>query len=484
MNDTGNLTMSARKSDMSRETARKYWNARKEPKLLQQPHTWRTRPDPLAEIWPQVEKLLEKDQKLQAKALFEHFLSQGKNNLGEKHLRTFQRRVATWKRKHGKGKEIFFPQEAEPGQILQLDWTHMEQLQVTINGEELKHMMCHATLPYSNWEWAIRCYSESSLSLREGLQKALWRLGKVPHCIQIDNSSSATHRIRQAKSERGFNQSFVDLIEHLGVKARTINIRRPNENGDIESQNGHFKNRIDQALRLRGSRDFESLEAYDAFVEKLLEKANLPRQKALEEELSHMGELPPCPATEYEEQIVHVSRNSTIRAKKIVYSVPSRLIGHKVRVHIYETKVIIFEEREKIAEFDRKPGSGGRINWRHVISSLVRKPGAFQRYKYREQMFPGVIWRKVYEHLCTCKKDISQADREYLRLLKLAFDEGLEKIEEALQKVLADKEGQISMEIIRKKIGCSPVALPILEEPKVDLSEYDQLLEEEVRNVS
>jgi len=476
--------MSARKSNMSRETARKYWNARKDPKLLQKSHTWRTRPDPLTEIWPQVEKLLENDPKLQAKALFEHFLAKGEDNVEERHLRTFQRRVAVWKRKHGKGKDIFFPQEPVPGQLLQLDWTHMNSLQVTINGEGLRHLLCHSTLTYSNWEWAVRCYSESSLSLREGLQSALWQLGKVPHFVQIDNSSSATHQIKRTKSKRGFNQNFVNLIEHLGVKARTTNISCPNENGDIESQNGHLKNRIDQALRLRGSRDFESLEAYDAFVEKVLEKANLPRQKALEEELTHMHELPPCQAPEYEEQIVHVSRNSTIRAKKVAYSVPSRLIGHKVRVHVYETKVIIFEEREKVAEFDRKPGVGGVINWQHVISSLVRKPGAFQGYKYREQLFPGVLWRKTYERLCECKKDASKADREYLRLLKLALDEGQEKTEEALQEVLADKEAKISLETIREKIGCAPIDLPILEEPKVDLKEYDKLLEEEVRHVS
>lgn len=157
-------------------------------------------------------------------------------------LRTFQRRVLSWRLQHGQDKEVFFEQEHFPGRVMQLDWTNAKALRVTIQGRLLEHLLCHSVLPYSNWEWATRCQSESLLSLRHGLQESLHRLGAAPARLQIDNSSAATHRV--GSGGREFNPDFPSVVQHYGMKPQTIGIDGPDHNGDVESQNGHLKRRL------------------------------------------------------------------------------------------------------------------------------------------------------------------------------------------------------------------------------------------------
>ena len=220
---TENVTASAMKADISRPTARKYLEAQQPPDRLQVKHTWRTRPDPLASIWPQAEAMLRQAPELEAKTLLEYFVGREPWNLSERHLRTFQRRVAQWRLQNGPDKEVFFAQDRVAGKAMQLDWTHALELGITIGGQGYDHLLCHVVLPYSNWEWATRCHSESLLSLRQGLQAGLQRLGKVPAELQIDNSSSATHQIGTGQ-ERVFNLEFVSICEHYGLTPRTIGI--------------------------------------------------------------------------------------------------------------------------------------------------------------------------------------------------------------------------------------------------------------------
>jgi transposase len=206
-------------------------------------------------------------------------------------LRTFQRRVQAWRLQHGQDKEVFFAQEHFPGRVMQLDWTNANELGVTIAGRDLEHLLCHSVLTYSNWEWASRCQSESLLSLRQGLQASLQQLGAVPERLQIDNSSAATHRV--GSGGREFNPDFLSLVQHYGLKPQTIGIDCPDQNGDVESQNGHLKRRLKQHLLLRGYRDFATVEAYDDFVVTVLHKANDTRRTRLAEELKVLRPLPP-----------------------------------------------------------------------------------------------------------------------------------------------------------------------------------------------
>lgn len=283
---TQNMSLSALKADVDRKTARKYIDHHETPQELQEPHDWRTRADPLVAVWPQAASLLAEVPELEAKTLFEYFLTQAGSGLEACHLRTFQRRVQHWRGTHGPEQDVMFDQRRQPGELMEMDWTHPGELEVTVQGQPLEHLLCHGVLAYSNWQWASRCQSESFLSLVAGLQACLGKLGKVPRHLATDNSSAATHEIESGK--RSFNPEYLDLCEHYDVLPLTINVGCPNEQGDLESANRHLKRRMEQHLLLRGSRDFTSAAAYDGFVGGIMEAANGRRQRHVEEELAVM----------------------------------------------------------------------------------------------------------------------------------------------------------------------------------------------------
>ncbi len=399
-NKNSNISMSALKSGMHRKTAAKYLKYKdphNPPKVI---HDWRTRKDKFAEIWPEVETMLKNASELQGKTLFEHFQEKYPDQFSNGQLRTFQRRVRQWRCTYGPDKSVCFEQVTKPGEVIQTDWTHMDELGITIAGEAYPHLLCHSVLIHSNFEWATRCTSESLLSVRNGVQAALLQIGKVPKIWQIDNSSAATHQIHRDGKERKFNDEFLKISEHFGMEARTTNVACPNENGDVESLNGHLKGRIKQRLLLRGHTDFESFAAYDLFLAEVMNKANASRLEKVAEELKVMRELPSSVLPDYQELCVKVSWASTIRIKKATYSVPARLIGTQVKVHIGELTIKVYCGRDEVTTLPRQSGEGASlINFRHIITSLVRKPGAFTNWKHREALFPSVIFRRAYDQL-------------------------------------------------------------------------------------
>jgi transposase len=482
----GNITLSALKADTSRPTARKYVRAGKSPAELQAKHTWRTRPDPLSAIWPQAEAMLEAAPELEAKALFEHLGERCPEAMEEQHLRTFQRRVQQWRLKHGPDKEVFFPQDRSPGQAMQLDWTHATELGISIGGQRYDHLLCHVVLPYSNWQWATRCQSESLLSLRHGLQEALQRLGKVPVELQVDNSTAATHRIAAGLAEREFNQDFLSICEHYGLRPRTINIECPNENGDVESANGHLKRRLAQHLLLRGSREFVSEADYEGFLGQALRKANARRAKAVDQELALMRPLPPTRLSEYEEVYCPVSKYSTIRVKKVGYSVPARLIGQEVKVEVSENQLQVYFGRELLLTLPRECGDRGVVlDYRHVIDHLLRKPGAFERYRYREELFLSPLFRQTYDQLIA-KHGPRHGTLEYLRLLKLTSETKLVEVEMMLVEYTSPPFSPWSVEGLRQLLLPRASVSIQLTELQPDCRSYDALLSspEEVVHVS
>lgn len=472
--------MSALKSGMDRKTARKYL---KNPQRLSQPRPardWRTRVDPLAAIWLEAEPRLRAAPELEAKALFEHLLMIRPEQMQETQLRTFQRRVRQWRLEHGPTPEVIFPQVHRPGEVMQVDWTHAKELEISIAGHPLDHLLCQAVLPYSNWQWATRCQSESLLSLRAGLQAALFRLGKVPKLLQIDNSSAATHQI-SGTGKREFNPEFLSLVAHYGLTPRTIHVRCPNENGDVESHNGHLKRRLEQHLLLRGYRDFVSAAAYDQFVAEVLTKANGGRTTKVAEELAVMRELPPTRLCEYDEVECRVCSHSTIRVKRVAYSVPARFIGRRLRARVYEQHLEVYHGPERIAHIPRAPGRQAVIDYRHVIQALLRKPGAFARYHYREELFPSSTYRCAYDRL-VADHGPGPGELEYLRLLKLTAELGSSAIEGLLGELLGVDAPPWRTASLRSTL-CPPAHVALVE-PAVDLSVYDALLHEEVRHVA
>jgi hypothetical protein len=487
------MTVSALKADMDRKTARKYLRHRgKSPEELQVKHTWRTREDPLAPVWEQAEQMLENAPELEAKTIFEYLQNFNEGVLEESHLRTFQRRVKQWRLCHGPDKEVFFPQVRTPGKLTQLDWTHASELGVSIQGRPYDHLLCHVVLPYSNWEWATRCHSESLLSLRHGLQEAAFRLGKVTPIFQVDNSSAATHEIASSP-DREFNAEFRSIMQHYSFKPQTTNVDCPNENGDVEALNRHLKRRIKQYLVLRGSSDFYSEVQYDEFLSEVCIRANAPRTRKLAEELAVMRELPPTRLSEYDEVYCRVRNSSIIRVKKMGYSVPARLIGQNLKVEVYEAELKIYTGRELLMTLPKQRGDrGALIDFRHVIDHLLRKPGAFAQYRYREELFLSPTYRQAYDRLV---EDHGQrrGEMEYLHLLKLTAEcsadiplaQSTYGVEGALSECLAS--GSIfRVEPLRCLLGLEPKSDVKTVELTVDLSSYDSFLvsQEEVKDVA
>jgi hypothetical protein len=472
---TGNVSKSAMKAGMSRPTARKYLAASQEPEELQVRHDWRTRPDPLKEVWPKAEAMLVEAPDLEAKILFEHFRALEPWTVKEQHLRTFQRRVKLWRLQHGPDKEVFFTQDWEPGVTLQLDWTHASELAVTIAGGVYEHLLCHAVLPYSNWEWATRCQSESLLSLRQGLQASLHQLGAAPRDLQTDNSSAATHRLGPGAA-RDFNSEYVSLCAHYSLTPKTIGIGCPNENGDVESSNGHLKRRLRQHLLLRGSRDFATEAAYEAFLVGVVRAANRLRTERLAQELAVMKRLPPTRLSEYDEVYCRVGSGSAIRVKKVGYSVPARLIGQEVKVEIYETELKVYSGRELLLTVPRRHGDRGLVlDYRHVIDHLLRKPGAFERYRYREQLFPGPVFRAAHDQL-VARQGRRRGVVEYLQLLKLTSGVQQRDVEVMLADVTSPPYPAWSVEALRRTL--QPAVRPELDlaELRPEWNSYDALL--------
>lgn len=477
---TGKVIVSALKADVHPQTARKYIGAATPPDQLQRPHTWRTRPDPLELIWPEVVGMLRDAPELEAKALFEYFLARPHSGLEEPHLRTFFRRVRHWRATQGPDREVFFAQDRKPGELLQLDWTYARELNVTINGEPLDHLFCQCVLPYSNWQWATRCISESFLSLVGGLQAALRELGGCPECLGTDNSSAATHEVELMPGRsRAYNSEYLELCTHYDLTPLTINIDCPHEHGDVESLNRHLKRQLNQHLILRGSRDFPSLEAYDRFVVEVLRSANAKRQKRVAQERACLRPLPAGFLAEYREYAPVVSSQSLIRVRKHAYSVPSRLIGHMLRVELYEARLKVYLGREFLFDLPRLRGDrGALVDFRHVIAPLLRKPGAFANYRHREALYPSPVFRAAYDRLVA-----DHGERpgviEYLQVLKLAAETSVERVEPLLGKHGANpskwRATQVRDELMpaEKKVIALPGWTP-------NLQAYDALLGQEV----
>ena len=471
----------------SRKTVRKYERLGKLPSEMKRPRSYRTRADAFVEDWGEVERMLNEAPELEAKTIFEWLQEQKPGKYQEGQLRSFQRRVSVWRVLKGK-QVLSLDQVHKAGEILQTDGTWMNELKISIQGQEFEHLLMHSVLPYSNWEWGRVVQSESLLAIRLGLQSALIKLGYVPQVHQTDNSTAATHNLSRAErdkdqAKRGYNEEYLQLLAHYGIKAQTTHVRSPNENGDIESANGSLKRAVKQHLLLRGSRDFKSLEAYEAFLYAIMDKRNAGRQVKLEEELAVMKPLTVAPWQAMREVQVRVGNNGILRVNKNGYTVPSGLKGKRVKVRVYEWQIEVWYANQCVETLPRLTGIGAyQINYRHVIDSLLRKPGGFRNYRYRDHLFPRAVFRQAWETLDQ-RLPPRKADMIYLRILKLAA-QGLETdVAEALKQLLASGNVWDDSTVI-KRVQPPQNAVPELMEQEVNLSVYDQLLSQEVYHVS
>lgn len=469
----GRKGRAARAAGMSRTTARRYMGAGKLPSEMRRLRTWRTREDPFAEDWSEIAERLEAAPELEAKTLFEDLCERHPGWYQEGQLRTFQRRVREWRALSGPPKRLFFAQEHRPGDAMQTDFTWCTELRVTIQGEPFSHQLCHQVLPYSNWEWGTVCQSESLLAIRRGLQSALFRLGRAPKNHQTDNSTAATHSLADGK--RGFNAEYVAVVEHFGMKPRTTMVGEKEQDGDIEAANGALKRRLEQHLLLRGSRDFASVEEWEAWVQEVIVKANRGRSERLAEEMRVMRQLDVARLPEYREMEARVNQGGMIRVKNNGYSMPSRLKGERVRVRVYERRLEAYFKGKLQATFERLRGEGRwRVDYRHVIDSMVDHPGAFELYRYRDALFPREVFRRAHEAMCGASNRRWRTDLEYLRIVQLAAREGEQEVAAALELLLGEG-AEITSDAVRELVTPPVIEAPALAPLEADLGEYDVL---------
>jgi hypothetical protein len=481
LNQGASLRTAAMTANMDRKSARKYRDLGQLPSEARKPRTWRTWPDALAEVWPAVTEQLQREPRLQAKTLW-HWLQQTHAGAYPDSMRrTFERRVRQWKALYGAAEEVFFTQQHEPGRLAASDFTSMNDLQVTIAGQPFPHLLYHFVLTHSNWEHVTLCFSESFSSLCAGLQNALWALGAVPEWHRTDRMTLAVHHDGQPEQ---FTDKYRALLNHYGLQAEATNPASGNENGDVESSHRHFKEAVEQALMLRGSRDFCSREAYEQLLLGVQEQRNAGRAAKTTVEMARLRPLPERRLETLEREWVRVRRGSTIRVKHNTYSVPARLIGEDVEVRIGMEEIEVWYAQQLVQRMPRLRGQDKhRIDYRHIIGWLVRKPGAFARYVYREDLYPTLTYRRAYDALLG--QQPGRVDKEYVHLLYLASQEGESRVEEALQKLL-DQQRPLSEQAVRTLLG---EATPLLEAAyvdvaPVDLGAYDALLEssEETRD--
>jgi hypothetical protein len=437
---------------------------------------WKTRVDPFADHWPEIQELLQFNPGLEAKTIFADLQRRYPGRFQDGQLRTLQRKVKKWRVLEGPPKEVFFPQEHRPGQLCQSDFTHLTRLRVTIRGEAIPHLLYHFVLPYSNWETGTLCFSESYESLSQGLQNALWELGGVPAEHQSDRLSAAVNNYLNPEA---FTRRYQALLRHYGLQGRKIQAGQAHENGDVEQRHYRLKRALEQALLLRGHRDFESREEYEGFLQKLFKQLNSGRQDRLREELLVLRRLPGRRLDDAQKERVRVGPSSTIRVKKNTYSVDSRLIGELVEVRLYAERLEVWYGQRNIHRLPRLSGHGKHyINYRYIIDSLVRKPGAFENYRYREELFPTSYFRMAYDLLR--KQDRRRAPKEYLKILHLAAKESESGVNAALRRLI-ELEMPITAAAVKDHLGSTSATAPstTVSVAEVNLAMYDVLLKQE-----
>ena len=475
INKEKTLGIAAAKAGMTEKTARKYRDLEQLPSQIAPQHTWRTRKDSFEDDWPWVREMLEINPQLEAKTLFQAMQRDQPGKYQDGQLRTLQRRIKIYKATEGPAKEVFFTQVHYPGILCESDFTHLDNLGVTIAGVPFDHMIYHFVLTYSNWETGTICFSESFESLSEGLQNALWALGGVPKQHQTDRLSAA---VNKPGNPEEYTCHYKALQKHYGFEARKIQARCPNENGDVEQSNNRFKQALDQALMLRGSRDFMTRNDYKSFLQHLFDQLNSGRTKRFQEELPLLRLLPQKRLDDKRTYEVRVSRSSTINVLHNTYSVHSRLIKEKVQVRVGAEHLEVWYAQKQVCTMPRLRGDSKHlINYRHIIEWLIRKPGAFENYKYKSSMFPTSNFRIAYDQL-SAQHSIKKASKEYLNILNLASLNSEDQVNRILL-LFCSNDQPISYEIVKEQL-LSTHKLPSVTDVVVDdinFSEYDSLLE-------
>lgn len=479
LRQTHPIEVAAAKADISRATGYRIAQDPRLPSQKAQPRH-RRRPDPLETIFDtEVVPLLKEAPGLRPVAIFEEILRRHPE-LSSGVRRTLERRIRSWRAQHGSERDVIFRQVHEPGRMGLSDFTDMSALGVTIDGQPLAHMLFHFRLPWSGFEHAhVILGGESHVALAEGLQNALWSAGGAPHQHRTD-SLSAAFRNLDAAAEVDLTKRYEGLCAHYRMAPTRNNRGVAHENGSIESAHGHLKAAIRDALLMRGTPDFPDLTSYRAFVDEIVGRRNAARAKRIAAERAYLQPLPANRTTDFEEVIVTVSSTGGFTLRKVFYTVPSRLIGHRLRVRLYDDRLEVFMGGTQLLTLPRgRAHSDGRhdqvVNYRHVIHALRKKPMALLNLVYRDKLFPRPAYRRAFEAL-SAQLSEKMACKITVDLLALAYDRGCEReLAEELERVL-DTGNLPDPVVLRRLFGPDPADLPSISVLPVALDSYDALV--------
>jgi hypothetical protein len=469
-----NYTRCAKDCHVDPKTVHKYTDKDVVPKRTTQ-REYRTRTAPLDEFWPEIKVLLENDPKLKPYAILEFLLDKYPTQFDPSWRRTLERRMGRWAIENQIAKDVTFSQIHQPGDVLAFDFTELASLNITVASAQWSGLLFHATLTYSNWEYAELCLSESYEAVVSGVQNAFLELGGVTRRLRCDSLTAA---VNNHNSKHNFQVRYSSFLEHFGVVGHRINVNKPQENGDCESSHGHLKDYLDQQLRLRGNRNFETLDDLRTFIAEKTRKRNAKRSDQLVRDRAALKPLPPSQFPTFTQVDVLVPSTSVIRIKQNAYSIPSHLINLKLQSRIHADHIALWYQGRKLLEMPRLIGSKQvSFDFRDVIDSLVRKPGGFANYRYREHMYPTDTFRKGFD-TAIAQHGEPAGIRCYLKLLHMAKHHGQINVEAELSRVL-DSGETFDLKAIELKVKpTSPASLvedPHIEQPELD--EYDDLLE-------
>lgn len=471
---------SAAKAGISERSGRDIEQGNRVDPKTKQRH-WRTKPDPFSDVWDShIVPRLEKMPTINALTLLEDLQDSHPGKYPDNLLRTMQRRVKNWKALHGAEKEVMFRQEHLPGKQALSDFTELKKVTITIKGKLLRHRLYHFRLAYSGWSYMkVIKGGESYTALAEGLQEALYRLGGSPSEHRTDSLSAAFKNLSK-EARQDITERYESFCDHYQMKASRNNLGAKHENGSIESAHGHLKRRIEQALLLRGSNDFGSVEEYQKWLDQVVKKHNRRNAKLIEVEREHLQALPTHKTADYTEVVAKVSSSSTIEVRKVTYSVPSRFIGEVLRIHLYDDRLACHLGCKAILKLNRvyptgKTTRARNIDYRHLVHSLVKKPGAFRGSILRDDLLPNNTYRKIWEHVDTTMP-AKESGKFMVNLLHLAATENCENElgKVVMEKILQEKSLRISQ--LQDQFQTRATPQPEIEVLQHQLRDYDYLI--------
>lgn len=361
------------------------------------------------------------------------------------------------------------------------DFTDMRDLHVTVAGARFDHRLYHFVLAFSHWEYAgVVDGGESFEALSTGLQNALWQAGGCPREHRTDSLSAAFKNLQQHED---FTVRYAALLEHYGMTGTRNNVGVAHENGSVESSHRHLKDAVDQALMLRGHRDFDDRAAYEAFVREVVMRRNRRNAAAFNVEREHLQALPLLRTTDFVEEEARVTRCGTFTVRGILYSAPSRLIDHRLKVRVYPERIDCYLSGALVhsaARGSHAVNSRRRaLDYRHFVDALKRKPQAFKGLAFRDDLFPREAYRRTWEQL-DARMTPRDACKTMVGLLDLAANHGVEAVlADRLDAVLAAGElpdlEQLRAEFAPRHAQCPEV---VVDTPAAAL--YDALLDEGV----